>query len=266
MPDPTHAGDVLPNPAHVTDHHADDMGDEVKRADLEKLKGKKIIGRMHGEPLPDRYGQGSSQLPDRRERRRQDQAAGRVPLAVKLDGQLVADLQELARARGQQLDDLVAQLLRSRCRRTAPAREVERSAAASHPRAHPYAPQPTDAAPRRRPCVGRHCAGRPSVVVSRYAPRPCAPDAAFLAAQQLVATADVVADRIGDAVEVAGGGFDVDFRVRSPRRADRRGSRGSQLGIGAPTSRRWVAIQLLCSHDLRSTTTRFSLPPARPGA
>jgi hypothetical protein len=49
---------------------------------------------------------------DRRERRRLDQARGLVPFAVKLDGELVKELRALAEARGAELGDVVAELLR----------------------------------------------------------------------------------------------------------------------------------------------------------
>lgn len=84
----------------------------VKRAELEKLQGKKIDSRMRHEEIPERYGQGAAAVFDRREQRKRDQAAGLVPFAVKLEGGLVTELQALAQSRGVALNELVAELLR----------------------------------------------------------------------------------------------------------------------------------------------------------
>ena len=67
---------------------------------------------MQQAPTPERFGKGSGALPDRRERRRLDQARGLVPFAVKLDGELVKELRALAQARGADLNELVAELLK----------------------------------------------------------------------------------------------------------------------------------------------------------
>ena len=50
---------------------------------------------------------------DRRAQRERDRAAGLVPFAVKLHGELVRQLHELARQRGLPLNELVDQLLRT---------------------------------------------------------------------------------------------------------------------------------------------------------
>lgn len=84
----------------------------MKRTDLEKHQGKKIVGAMKREPTSDRYGSASTQHVDKREQRRRDQAAGLVPFAVKLPQDLVASLQALAKERGVALDELAAELLR----------------------------------------------------------------------------------------------------------------------------------------------------------
>jgi hypothetical protein len=89
----------------------------MKRAELEKLQGKKVVDRMQKAPARDRFGAGSSGIHDRREQRKRDQAAGLVPFAVKLPDDLVADLHERAKARGQTLGELAADLLRDALRR-----------------------------------------------------------------------------------------------------------------------------------------------------
>ena len=83
----------------------------VKKTDLDKHQGKKIIGRMKQEVTPGRYGATSGGIADRKEQRKRDQAAGLVPFAVKLPQDLVAQLQALALKRDLSLDTLVAGLL-----------------------------------------------------------------------------------------------------------------------------------------------------------
>jgi hypothetical protein len=89
----------------------------MKRAELEKVQGKKVVDRMQKAPARDRFGAGSSGIHDRREQRKRDQAAGLVPFAVKLPDDLVAGLHERAKARGQTLGELAADLLRDALRR-----------------------------------------------------------------------------------------------------------------------------------------------------
>ncbi|CDG85112.1 putative uncharacterized protein [Janthinobacterium agaricidamnosum NBRC 102515 = DSM 9628] len=48
---------------------------------------------------------------DRREQRKRDQALGLVPFAVKLNGDLVLQLQTLAKERGAELNEVVADVL-----------------------------------------------------------------------------------------------------------------------------------------------------------
>lgn len=83
----------------------------MKKTDLEKNKGLKIAGQMKQAGVPGRFGAASTAVPDRRERRRQEQALGLVPFAVKLPGDLVRQLREQAEMHGTKLDDLVADLL-----------------------------------------------------------------------------------------------------------------------------------------------------------
>jgi hypothetical protein len=82
----------------------------MKRTELAKHKGKKVDNRMAQEATPGRFG---SQVaaPDRREQRRRDQALGLVPLAVKIDGGLMKQLQARATERGASLSDVVGEIL-----------------------------------------------------------------------------------------------------------------------------------------------------------
>lgn len=85
----------------------------MKKTDLVKSLGLKIKGKMQASGVPGRFAEGAAQLPDRREQRKLDQAAGLVPFAVKLPGELVKQVQALANAADGNLNSLVAQLLRA---------------------------------------------------------------------------------------------------------------------------------------------------------
>ena len=61
---------------------------------------------------PGRFGQGAAAVMDRREQRKRDQALGLVPFAIKLEGELVKQLQSLTQERGIPLNELTADLLR----------------------------------------------------------------------------------------------------------------------------------------------------------
>lgn len=85
----------------------------MKKTDLEKNKGMKIAGKLAQSATPARFGMAATALPDRREQRRLDAAAGLVPFAVKLHGDLVKELHAAAQAQSVPLNELVASLLRS---------------------------------------------------------------------------------------------------------------------------------------------------------
>jgi hypothetical protein len=84
----------------------------MKPTELQKHNALKLVNRMKSAASPGRFGASPGTVPDRRERRRIDQARGLVPFAVKLDGDLVQGLHARARERGVPLNDLVADLLR----------------------------------------------------------------------------------------------------------------------------------------------------------
>ena len=84
----------------------------MKRADLAKSKGKKIDRQMSQSVTPGRFGQGAAAVMDRREQRKRDQALGLVPFAIKLEGELVKQLQSLAQERGIPLNEVTADLLK----------------------------------------------------------------------------------------------------------------------------------------------------------
>jgi hypothetical protein len=82
----------------------------MKKADLEKLKGKKVSGGAGGSP--ERFGRDSAAPADRREQRLRDRELGLVPFAVKLHEDLVRELQELSRTRGVGMNELADELIR----------------------------------------------------------------------------------------------------------------------------------------------------------
>ena len=85
----------------------------MKRTDLVKNLGLKIRGQMQHAAVPGRFAQGSTALPDRKEQRKLDHAAGLVPFAIKLHGELVRQLREQAEGEGISLQDLTDRLIRA---------------------------------------------------------------------------------------------------------------------------------------------------------
>jgi len=84
----------------------------MKKSDLDKQLGLKIGGRMRTAGAGGRFGQGSDAVPDRREQRRLDAAAGLIPFACKLPSDLAATLRERGAAHPDGLNGAVAELLR----------------------------------------------------------------------------------------------------------------------------------------------------------
>jgi hypothetical protein len=80
----------------------------MKKTDLAKSDAKKIMNQMAAKGAA--FGVAAKPL-DRREQRERERALGLVPFAVKLNGDLVAQLQALARERNVEMNDLVAELL-----------------------------------------------------------------------------------------------------------------------------------------------------------
>jgi len=84
---------------------------DVKRTDLAKLKGVALEERVKRSGTPGRFGRQSAEVLERREQRERDRAQGLIPLAVKLNGELVKRVQTLAQERGQSVNEIVAELL-----------------------------------------------------------------------------------------------------------------------------------------------------------
>jgi hypothetical protein len=83
----------------------------MKKTDLTKHLAKKLDGRMKAAGVPDRFAQGAAAGADKREQRRLDAAAGLVPFACKLPGELVKRLHERAGGHEGGVNALVAEAL-----------------------------------------------------------------------------------------------------------------------------------------------------------
>lgn len=82
----------------------------MKKTDLAKSDAKKLMNQMGAKGAA--FGaMAGAPAPDRRQQRERDRALGLVPFAVKLNGDLVKQLQVLSKERGVELSELVAELL-----------------------------------------------------------------------------------------------------------------------------------------------------------
>ena len=82
----------------------------MNKFDLQKTQALKLAGQLKQSATPDRFGT-ASQAPDRREQRKLDQAAGRVPFPVKLSQAQAGQLRAAAAERGVSTNDIVAEAL-----------------------------------------------------------------------------------------------------------------------------------------------------------
>lgn len=82
----------------------------MKKTDLEKNKGLKLVGKLKAAIPPGRYAGAAPEL-DRREQRRLDQAAGLVSFPVKLRQPLIEALRAKAEADGVSVNELLNTLL-----------------------------------------------------------------------------------------------------------------------------------------------------------
>lgn len=82
----------------------------MKKTGMAKSDAKKLMGQMVA-PGAAAFGNTAAVVVDRREQRKLDQALGLVPFAVKLNSDLVLQLQTLAKEQALDLNELVAQLL-----------------------------------------------------------------------------------------------------------------------------------------------------------
>ena len=82
----------------------------MKKTGMAKSDAKKLMGKMVA-PGAAGFGNADNAAVDRREQRKRDQALGLVPFAVKLNSDLVLQLQTLAKERNADLNEVVAELL-----------------------------------------------------------------------------------------------------------------------------------------------------------
>lgn len=82
----------------------------MKKTGMAKSDAKKLMGKM---VAPGAAGVGAAAAPvvDRKEQRERERALGLVPFAVKLNADLVKQLQALATERGLDMNDTVAEVL-----------------------------------------------------------------------------------------------------------------------------------------------------------
>lgn len=83
----------------------------LKKFDLAKNLGLKIEAQRRAAGTPGRFGDAAAALPDKREQRRRDAAAGLVPFACKLPATLVDRLRERAGDHPDGMNGLVSELL-----------------------------------------------------------------------------------------------------------------------------------------------------------
>jgi hypothetical protein len=82
----------------------------MKKTGMAKSDAKKLMGKMAA-PGATSFGSGDTVAIDRREQRKRDQALGLVPFAVKLNSALVQQLQDLAKERGIDVNEVTAEIL-----------------------------------------------------------------------------------------------------------------------------------------------------------
>jgi hypothetical protein len=82
----------------------------MKKTGMAKSDAKKLMGKMDTSGASP-FGGSEPAVVDRREQRKRDQALGLVPFAVKLNADLVKQLQDLSKERGVELNQLVAEAL-----------------------------------------------------------------------------------------------------------------------------------------------------------
>lgn len=82
----------------------------MKKTGMAKSDAKKLMGKMAA-PGASAIGAAAAAPVDRKEQRERERALGLVPFAVKLNADLVKQLQALATERGLDMNDTVAEVL-----------------------------------------------------------------------------------------------------------------------------------------------------------
>lgn len=84
----------------------------MKRTDLEKNKAHKINNSIKKMGGTDPFSKDGEKPLDKREQRKLDQAQGLVPFAVKINIDLVEQIQNIAKDQQKSVNDVVSELLR----------------------------------------------------------------------------------------------------------------------------------------------------------
>ena len=82
----------------------------MKKTGMAKSDAKKLMGKMAA-PGAAGFGNADNTVVDRKDLRERERALGLVPFAVKLNADLVKQLQEHAKTRGIELNEAVAEVL-----------------------------------------------------------------------------------------------------------------------------------------------------------
>ncbi len=157
-----------------------DSNMSFKKTDLVKNLGLKISEKMKKAGVPERFGVASTALPDRREQRRLDQLAGLIPFAIKLNADLVKQLQDRAVQEGVTLNEWVDRLIRAGL-------AVQPAAKAVAVKTEAPAPAKKAATPVVKPVVAK----KPVASKTATAPAPAKKEAAKKVAAKKVAAQKV---------------------------------------------------------------------------
>ena len=84
----------------------------MKKSGMAKMQAMKLSGKMKQPGTAAPFGQVAPVVLDRRDQRKLDQSLGLVPFAVKLNSDLVQQVQALAQQRECGVNELVAELLK----------------------------------------------------------------------------------------------------------------------------------------------------------
>lgn len=83
----------------------------MKRTDLEKSIGNKITGKIQSNSEKAPFNKDIEKPVDKRQQRKLDQSLGLVPFAVKINYNLVQQIQDLAKERGTGINEVVTELI-----------------------------------------------------------------------------------------------------------------------------------------------------------
>lgn len=144
-----------------------DSNMSFKKTDLVKNLGLKISEKMKKAGVPERFGVASTALPDRREQRRLDQLAGLIPFAIKLNADLVKQLQDRAAQEGVTLNEWVDRLIRAGL-------AVQPAAKAVAVKAEAPAPAPAKKAAAKKVAAKKVAVKTAAKPAAKTAPKPVA--------------------------------------------------------------------------------------------